>query len=204
MYTVECGITELIRNSMVMKRAQTELETVVGTNRIVEEADLHKLTYLQAVVKEILRLHPPGPLLLPHGSLDEACQVAGCYDTPPRTKVLLNIWAMGQDPSIWERPLEFYPERFLQQQQQQQHPDALKYDLQPNFLQQQHPIVDKTVDATKTVDVKENTFEHFAIWEWKTSMSRTSYWKFGGGDCFSTLAPRLQLGAPKSTRSQDP
>jgi cytochrome P450 len=158
MYTTEWGMTELIRNPMVMKRAQTELETVIGTNRIVEEADLHKLTYLQAVVKETLRLHPPGPLLLPHASLDKACQVAGRYDIPPRTKIMVNIWAMGRDPSIWERPLEFYPERFLQQQQ---HSEALKYDLQPNFLQQQqHPIVDKTVDATKNMDVKENTFEH--------------------------------------------
>jgi cytochrome P450 len=137
--TVEWGITELIRNPMVMKRAQTELEIVIGTNRLVEEADLHKLTYVQAVVKEILRLHPPAPLLLPHSSVDEVCEVAGCYDLPPRTRVLVNIWAMGRDPSVWEKPLEFYPER---------------------FLQQQHPIVDKTVDATKTVDVKENTFEH--------------------------------------------
>ncbi len=158
MYTLEWGITELIRNPTAMKRAQTELETVIGTDRIVEEADLHKLPYLQAVVKEILRLHPPGPLLLPHGSLDEACQVAGRYDIPPRTKVLVNIWGMGRDPSIWERALEFYPERFLQQQQ---HSEALKSDLQANFLQQQeHPIVDTTVDATKNVDVKENTFEH--------------------------------------------
>jgi len=156
-YTIEWGIAELIRNPMVMKCAQTELETVIGTNRIVEEADLQKLTYLQAVVKEIFRLHPPVPLSLPHSSLDEACEVAGCYDIPPRTKVVVNLWAMGRDPSIWERPLEFYPERFLQQQ----HPEAFNYDPQPNFLQQkQHPIVDKTVDATKTVDVKENTFEH--------------------------------------------
>jgi cytochrome P450 len=71
---------------------------------------------LQAVVKETLRLHLPGLLLLPHASLDEACQVAGRYDIPPRTKIMVNIWAMGRDPSIWERPLEFYPERFLQQQ----------------------------------------------------------------------------------------
>jgi flavonoid 3'-monooxygenase len=138
--TIEWGIAELIRNPMVMKCAQTELETVIGTNRIVEEADLHKLTYVQAVVKEIFRLHPPGPLLLPHSSVDEVCQVAGYYDLPPRTKVLVNVWAMGRDPSIWEKPLEFDPERFLQQQQ--------------------HPIVDKTLDATKTVDVKENTFQH--------------------------------------------
>ncbi|CAM6029114.1 unnamed protein product [Sphagnum balticum] len=155
MYTVEWGITELLRNPMVMKRAQTELETVIGTNRLVEEADLHKLTYVQAVVKEIFRLHPPGPLLLPHSSVDEVCEVAG-YDLPPRTRVLVNVWAMGRDPSVWEKPLAFEPERFLQQQQ---HPEALK--SQPNFQQQQQiPIVDKTVDATKTVDMKENTFEH--------------------------------------------
>jgi len=139
MYTTEWGIAELIRNPRVMKCAQTELEIVIGMNRIVEEADLRKLPYLQAVVKEILRLHPPVPLFLPHGSLDEVCEVAGCYDIPPRTTVLVNIWAMGQDPSIWERPLEFYPERFLQQQQDS--------------------IVDKTVDATEAVDVKENTFQ---------------------------------------------
>ncbi|CAM6050510.1 unnamed protein product [Sphagnum compactum] len=159
MYTTEWGMTELIRNPIVMKRVQTELETVIGTNRIVEEADLNKLTYLQAVVKETLRLHPPGPLLLPHSSLDETCEVAGGYDIPPRTKILVNIWAMGRDPSIWERPLEFVPERFLQKQQ---HSEALKFDVQPNFLQQQqqHPIVDQTVEATKNADVKENTFEH--------------------------------------------
>jgi cytochrome P450 len=112
---IEWGIAELIQNPMVMKRAQTELETVIGTNRIVEEADLHKLTYVQAVVKEIFRLHPPGPLLLPHSSVDEVCQVAGCYDLPPCTRVLVNIWAMGRDPSVWEKPLKFDPERFLQQ-----------------------------------------------------------------------------------------
>jgi cytochrome P450 len=73
----------------------------------------------------------------------------------------VNVWALGRDPSVWEKPLAFDPERFLQQQQ---HPEALKSDLKPNSLQQQQqqqpPIVDKTVDATKTVDMKENTFEH--------------------------------------------
>jgi flavonoid 3'-monooxygenase len=114
--TVEWAMAELIRNPMIMKRAQTELETVVGMNRTVEESDFHKLTYLQAVIKETFRLHPLAPLLVPHSSINKVCGIAECYDIPPHTTVIVNVWAIGQNPSTWEKPFEFYPERFLQQQ----------------------------------------------------------------------------------------
>ncbi|KAH9311200.1 hypothetical protein KI387_026235, partial [Taxus chinensis] len=64
--TVEWAMAELIRNPQMMKRAQQELEETVGRNRSVEESDIENLTYLHAVVKEIFRLHPVIPLLVPH------------------------------------------------------------------------------------------------------------------------------------------
>jgi cytochrome P450 len=132
--TIEWAMAELIRNPMIMRRAQMELETVVGMNRIIEESDLHKLTYLRAVIKETFRLHPPAPLLVPHSSTSKICGIAKGYDIPPHARVMVNVWAMGRDPSIWERPFEFCPERFLQQGQEHHHIAAEIIDMdEKNF-----------------------------------------------------------------------
>ncbi|KAH7388101.1 hypothetical protein KP509_16G057600 [Ceratopteris richardii] len=58
-----------------------------------------------------MRLHPAAPLLLPHAATQQ-CQVNG-YDIPSGTQVYVNAWAIGRDPNVWENPLKFYPERFL-------------------------------------------------------------------------------------------
>ncbi len=84
----------------------------MGTNRLVEESDLQNLPYLQAILKENFRIHPPAPFLVPHCSI-EPSQVQG-YNLPPNTRVLVNIWAMGRDPNTWEKPLQFDPNRFMQ------------------------------------------------------------------------------------------
>ena len=67
-------------------------------------------------MKEALRLHPPGPLLLPHYSTAD-CNIDG-YDIPAKTRILVNGWAIGRDPKAWERPEDFMPERFLQDGQE--------------------------------------------------------------------------------------
>nr|QWK52261.1 cytochrome P450 93D1 [Isatis tinctoria] len=107
--TVEWALAELINHPEIMKKAQQEIEQVVGNNRLVEETDLCNLSYIRAVVKETLRLHPGGPIFVRES--DEECVVAG-YRIPAKTRVIVNVWAIGRDPNQWEDPLEFRPERF--------------------------------------------------------------------------------------------
>uniref|UniRef100_A0A5B7BIH9 Putative geraniol 8-hydroxylase-like n=1 Tax=Davidia involucrata TaxID=16924 RepID=A0A5B7BIH9_DAVIN len=108
---VEFAMAEMMKKPEVMRKVQQELDTVIGKDSIVEESHIHKLPYLYAVMKEALRLHPTLPLLVPHCP-SEACTVGG-YTIPKSARVFVNVWAIHRDPSIWENPLEFDPERFL-------------------------------------------------------------------------------------------
>ncbi|KAL5538040.1 hypothetical protein UlMin_044525 [Ulmus minor] len=109
--TVEWTTAELLKHPEVMKKVQEELTQVVGLNNTVEEFHLSQLTYLNAAIKETFRLHPPLPFLVPHCPSQSA--TVGGYHIPKGTRVFLNVWAIQRDPSIWEDPLEFRPERFL-------------------------------------------------------------------------------------------
>lgn len=109
--TVEWAIAELLRHPEVTRKLHAELDAVVGTSRIVAETDLPSLQYLQAVVKETFRLYPPAPLNLPHEST-EPTTVWG-YEFPAHTQLFVNLYAIQRDPKVWERPLEFDPERFM-------------------------------------------------------------------------------------------
>ncbi|OVA16215.1 Cytochrome P450 [Macleaya cordata] len=108
--TIEWAITELTKNPKVTAKIGSELLTVVG-HSTVKESDIPNLPYLQAFVKETLRLHPPTPLLLPRRAL-ETCQVLN-YTIPKECQIMVNAWAIGRDPKTWSNPLAFSPERFL-------------------------------------------------------------------------------------------
>ncbi|CAF2094460.1 unnamed protein product [Brassica napus] len=108
--TMEWAMTELLRNPEKMVRAQSEIRQVIGENGVVQESDISKLSYLLAIVKETLRLHPPAPLI-PRKSESDV-QIFGFF-VPKNSQVLVNVWAMGRDSNVWENPMKFEPERFL-------------------------------------------------------------------------------------------
>ncbi|XP_051130120.1 cytochrome P450 76C2-like isoform X5 [Andrographis paniculata] len=109
--TIEWVMAELLNNPTVMEKAQTELAEVVGLDNIVEEHHLPKLKYLDAVVKETLRLHPAIPLLVPRSPSQSS--IVGGYTIPKDTMVFINVAYIQKDPRFWNSPLEFKPERFL-------------------------------------------------------------------------------------------
>ncbi|KAL9294820.1 Cytochrome P450 71B31 [Arabidopsis thaliana] len=105
-------MTELTRHPRVMKKLQREIRATFEPNkeRITEE-DLEKVEYLNLVIKESFRLHPPAPLLLPRETMSNI-EIQG-YHIPKNAHVKINTYAIGRDPKRWTNPEEFNPERFL-------------------------------------------------------------------------------------------
>eukprot|EP00253_Pinus_taeda_P012686 PITA_12686 len=111
--SLDWTMVELLKNPPVMKKLQGELERVVGFNRMVSESDLPSLVYLQAVVKESLRLHPAGPFGVPHASVED-CTILG-YQIPKGTRLLVNLWQIATNPESWGQDADtFNPERFME------------------------------------------------------------------------------------------
>ncbi|KAH7862461.1 hypothetical protein Vadar_005109 [Vaccinium darrowii] len=108
--TVEWAMAELLKNAKSMTKVRQELVTEIKQS-FPKNSHLPQLPYLQACVKETLRLHPPAPFLLPHRAF-ASCEVMN-YTIPKDAQVIVNVWAIGKDPMIWEDPLQFKPERFL-------------------------------------------------------------------------------------------
>ncbi|XP_010253989.1 PREDICTED: probable (S)-N-methylcoclaurine 3'-hydroxylase isozyme 2 [Nelumbo nucifera] len=109
--TIEWALAELLRNPEKLVKLHEELDRVIGRNNTVKDSDLPNLPYLHACVKETLRLHPPVPFLIPHIAL-ESCEVMN-YTIPKGSEVLVNLYAIGRDPTTWDNPNSFLPERFL-------------------------------------------------------------------------------------------
>ncbi|GLJ46439.1 hypothetical protein SUGI_0978650 [Cryptomeria japonica] len=108
--TVEWAMSEFLKNPHSLKQAQEEISRVVGYDKRVEESDTENLPYLQAVIKEVFRLHPTAPLL--SNRAETSCEIAG-FHIPKHAQTIINVWAIGRDPNVWSDPLQFNPSRFL-------------------------------------------------------------------------------------------
>lgn len=109
--TTEWTFSELLKKPEIFKRATEELDRVIGKEQWVEEKDIVNLPYIEAIAKEGMRLHPVAPMLVPRQTLEDT--TINGYDIPKGTRVYVNIWSIGRDPTIWENPNEFCPERFI-------------------------------------------------------------------------------------------
>ncbi|KAH1106311.1 hypothetical protein J1N35_010079 [Gossypium stocksii] len=109
--TLEWAMAELLHNPKALLEARRELRQIIGKGNVVDESDVIRLPYLQAIVNETLRLHPPVPFLIPRKA--EVDIKIHNFVIPKGAQVLINAWAIGRDPSIWEEPDLFHPERFI-------------------------------------------------------------------------------------------
>ncbi|XP_039041179.1 trimethyltridecatetraene synthase-like [Hibiscus syriacus] len=109
--TVEWAISELLKKPEILAKATEELDSVIGRERWVEEKDIENLPYIDSIAKETMRLHPVAPMLTPRVARQD-CRING-YDIPKGTRALVSVWTIGRDPSVWDNPNEFCPERFL-------------------------------------------------------------------------------------------
>ncbi|XP_044478869.1 flavonoid 3',5'-hydroxylase 2-like [Mangifera indica] len=126
---IEWAIAEMLKNPIILKRAHEEMDRGIGRSRRLQESDLSKLPYLQAICKETFRKHPSTPLNLPRVST-EGCVVNGYY-IPANTRLSVNIWAIGRDPNVWENPLDFTPERFFSEKYAKIEPRGNDFELIP-------------------------------------------------------------------------
>ncbi|XP_021861910.2 desmethyl-deoxy-podophyllotoxin synthase-like [Spinacia oleracea] len=107
---MEWAMSELLKNPKAMEKVQSEVRQAYQEKGTVDETTVHELKYLKHVIRETLRLHPPVPLLVPRQSM-ERCQISS-YDLPPKTRVIINAWAIARDPKFWPEPEKFNPNRF--------------------------------------------------------------------------------------------
>ncbi|GLU04359.1 hypothetical protein SLE2022_215100 [Rubroshorea leprosula] len=102
----------LLNHRDALRKVQEELEINVEKGRLVQESDIKNLVYLQVVVKETMRLNPPAPLSGPREVIKD-CSIGG-YHVQKGTRLIMNLWKIQTDPSVWAEPLKFWPRRFLE------------------------------------------------------------------------------------------
>ncbi|XP_027169398.1 probable (S)-N-methylcoclaurine 3'-hydroxylase isozyme 2 [Coffea eugenioides] len=107
----EWAMAELIRNEEAFSKLREEIMTIDVEGTALSEKRLSSLPYLQAFIKETLRLHPPDPFLVPRCAV-QTCSVMN-YQVPKNSLLLVNAYAIGRDERTWEDPQIFKPERFL-------------------------------------------------------------------------------------------
>ncbi|XP_068455465.1 steroid 17-alpha-hydroxylase/17,20 lyase [Clinocottus analis] len=105
------AIAYLIHYPQVQRRIQEELDRQVGGDRCPQLSDRGSLPYLEATIREVLRIRPVAPLLIPHVALSDTS--IGDFSVKKGTRVIVNLWSLHHDEKEWKNPELFDPGRFL-------------------------------------------------------------------------------------------
>ncbi|CAL1577717.1 unnamed protein product [Knipowitschia caucasica] len=105
------AVAYLIHQPQLQKQIQDELDRTVGLERAPQLKDRGSLPYLEATIREVLRIRPVAPLLVPHVALSDTS--IGDFNVTKGTRVVINVWSLHHDPEEWPNPESFEPARFL-------------------------------------------------------------------------------------------
>ncbi|KAJ3793676.1 cytochrome P450 [Lentinula aff. detonsa] len=100
-----------ILNPEIQRKAQAEVDSVVGKDRLPSFQDRDSLPYIEALVKELYRWLPIVPLAVPHRAMKD--NLFRGYYIPKNSLVFVNVWYFLHDPTVYKDPSTFNPERFL-------------------------------------------------------------------------------------------
>ncbi|CAN0913223.1 Cytochrome P450 89A9 [Linum grandiflorum] len=109
--TLQWAMANLVKHPSIQEKLREEIDRVVPPGSEIRDEDLKEMRYLNAVVLETLRRHPPGHFILPRAVTEDT--KLGGYDIPRCAIINVTVADMGRDPAVWEDPMEFRPERFL-------------------------------------------------------------------------------------------
>ncbi|KAJ9567042.1 hypothetical protein OSB04_003008 [Centaurea solstitialis] len=110
--TLEWALSLLLNHPDSLKTAINEIDNKVGSSRLMNDSDLSNLPYLHGVINETFRMCPVAPLIPPHESTKEC--IVGGFRVPAGTMLLVNLWAIQNDPKLWKEAERFKPERWIE------------------------------------------------------------------------------------------
>ncbi|XP_038614056.1 steroid 17-alpha-hydroxylase/17,20 lyase [Tachyglossus aculeatus] len=110
-------IAYLLHYPQVKKKIQEEIDRKIGFSRTPVLSDRNQLIYLEASIREILRIRPVAPLLIPHLATRDSS--IGEYTIHKGTRIIINLWSLHHDEVEWPNPDRFEPDRFLDEKGEQ-------------------------------------------------------------------------------------
>ncbi|MGH0135546.1 UNVERIFIED_CONTAM: hypothetical protein FKN15_066154 [Acipenser sinensis] len=119
------AIAYLLHHPQVQKKIQEEIDSTIGLDRHPNLSDRGSLPYLEATIREVLRIRPVSPLLIPHVALTHSS--IGAFTIPKGTQVIINLWSLHHDEKEWKNPDIFDPGRFLDEEGKQVYSPSASY-----------------------------------------------------------------------------
>jgi len=108
---LEVFVMASVLHQDAVRRAQEELDAVVGPGRLPTLNDMPDLPYVNAFIREVFRWRPITPGGMPHAVIQDDEYMG--YRIPKGATVVVNHWSLDLDGELFDDPLEFKPERWI-------------------------------------------------------------------------------------------